>query len=161
MWSRHPRYDEAAESEYLPWLLGCLQLFSRGQSSVFMRVIKSYVNTERPGKSLLSCQATGRQRETDVAEAATSTGKSPQTSSQSGLWPGVSARAALVAAVMTGFVILSLYLHSAAPASHHVSVVWSHGCGWPRGRGCLRWSKPTLLCVCVCMGGGHCSCKTE
>lgn len=28
-----------------------------------MRVIKSYVNTERPGKSLLSCQATGGQRD--------------------------------------------------------------------------------------------------
>lgn len=49
---------------------------------------------------------------------------------------------------MTGFVILPLYLHSAAPASHHVSAVWSHGCGWPRGRACLRWSKPSLL------GGG-------
>lgn len=63
MWSCHSRYEEAAENEYLPWLLGCLQLFSRGQSSVFMRVIKSYVNTQRPGKWLLSCQATGGQRD--------------------------------------------------------------------------------------------------
>lgn len=57
-----PDIIKQLRKEYLPWPLWCLQLFSRGQSSALMRVIKSYVNIERTGKSFQSCQATGRRR---------------------------------------------------------------------------------------------------
>ncbi|KAK5861191.1 hypothetical protein PBY51_022605 [Eleginops maclovinus] len=49
----------------------------------------------------------------------------PQTTSRSGLRATIFARAAQIAAAMTRFAILSLYLHTIAPTPRHVRVVWS------------------------------------
>lgn len=72
-----------------------------------------------------------------------------------GLQATISAWFSLLAAAMTRFSILSLYLHAIAPAPRHVRVVWTRGHGWPQGRSCLHWSRLTLL------GTGLRSCNTQ
>lgn len=80
----------------------------------------------------------------------------PQTSSQSGLWPTIFAWAAPFAVAMTRFAILSFYLHSITLAPHHIRVVWSHGCGWPRARG-----LSPLIQACSTGGTRPWSCNTQ
>lgn len=138
------------KNKLLPAMAAPVTLIVFMQSIITAHEVKSYVKSEQLADLLLSCQATGRLWEAhshgrhSTSQPATYT-KSPQITSQSGLWPAVSAWAAPVAVAMTRFVILSLYLHSITPASRHIRVVWSRGCGWPQGKGCLRWSKLTLL----------------
>lgn len=69
----------------------------------------------------------------------------PQTTSQSGLWPTDFAWAAPITTVETRFAILYLYLHSITLAARHISGVVACLRLTPGYRGCLRWSKLTLL----------------
>lgn len=57
---------------------------------------------------------------------------------------------------MTRFAILSFYLHSITLAPHHIRVVWSHGCGWPRARG-----LSPLIQACSAGGTRSWSCNAQ
>lgn len=123
-----------------------------------MRMIKSHVSNEQSGELVLSCQARGRKWEghddSGIVALSPHSTQPPhthkhthrqQTTSQSGLRATIFAWAAQLSTAMTRFTILSFYLHTITPAPHHMGVAWSRGHSWPQGKGCLHWSKLTLL----------------